>query len=114
MGGIVVKDGHIYGSEYRKKGWSVINAMTGEVSHTMDALGTGVVIWADDRFYCYKEEGTVTLADAGPGHFELKGSFKVPLGTDQHWAHPVIHDRKLYIRHGDALMVYDIADQSFR
>lgn len=114
MGGIVVKDGHIYGSEYRKKGWSVINAMTGEVSHTMDALGTGVVIWADDRFYCYKEEGTVTLADAGPGHFELKGSFKVPLGTDQHWAHPVIHDRKLYIRHGDALMVYDIADQSSR
>jgi outer membrane protein assembly factor BamB len=111
MGGIILKDAYIYGSEYRKRGWSVTNAFTGEVVHSSDTLGTGVVIWADDRFYCYTEDGKMSLVDAGPGHFNIISSFKVPLGTDQHWAHPVIHGKKLYIRHGDALMVYDIEEK---
>lgn len=108
MGGIIVKDGYIYGSEYRKRGWSVTNAFSGEVVHTSDTLGTGVVIWADERFYCYTEDGKMSLVDAGPGHFNIVSSFMVPLGTYQHWAHPVIHQKRLYIRHGNALMVYDI------
>lgn len=108
MGGIVIIDGYIYGSEYRKRGWSVLNSRNGEIVLTSDKLGTGVVIWADNRFYGYTEDGKMWLIDASPSHFEIKGSFDVPLGTDQHWAHPVIHQNSLYIRHGDALMVYDI------
>jgi len=111
MGGIILKDGYIYGSEYRERGWSVTHAFTGEVVHTSDTLGTGVVIWADDRFYCYTEDGKMSLVDAGPQHFNIISSFYVPLGTDQHWAHPVIHGKRLYIRHGNALMVYDIEDK---
>ena len=30
------------------------------------------------------------------------------MGTAQHWAHPVIAGQKLYLRHNDALMVYDL------
>jgi outer membrane protein assembly factor BamB len=41
--------------------------------------------------------------------FDIRGRFSVPLGTNEHWAHPVIHHKKLYIRHGNALMVYNIA-----
>jgi len=41
----------------------------------------------------------------------LVGSFKVPFGTGRHWAHPVIHQGVLYIRHGDALMAYNIKNQ---
>ncbi len=33
----------------------------------------------------------------------------VPFGTNTHWAHLVIKDKKLYVRHGTSLMVYDIA-----
>jgi outer membrane protein assembly factor BamB len=29
-------------------------------------------------------------------------------GTGPHWAHPFISDGKLYLRHGDVLMVYNI------
>ena len=111
MGGVVVMNDYIIGSEYRKRGWSIISSSSGEIMHKSDTLGNGVVIWADDRFYCYTEDGVMALVDAGPGQFNLKGSFEVPLGTDQHWAHPVIHDRRLYIRHGDAMMVYDIAEK---
>jgi hypothetical protein len=30
------------------------------------------------------------------------------LGSEQHWTHPAISDGRLYLRHGEALMVYDI------
>jgi hypothetical protein len=32
------------------------------------------------------------------------------LGSREHWARPVIHQGILYIRHGEALMAYDIKD----
>jgi outer membrane protein assembly factor BamB len=52
---------------------------------------------------------TSALVKIDRNSFEIKGRFEVPLGTDQHWAHPVIKDKRLYLRHGDALMVYDIS-----
>jgi hypothetical protein len=30
------------------------------------------------------------------------------MGTAEHWAHPVIAGKKLYIRHNEALMVYEL------
>jgi len=35
-------------------------------------------------------------------------SFKVTDGSGPHWAHPFISGGKLYLRHGEVLMVYDI------
>jgi hypothetical protein len=62
-------------------------------------------------FYCYAEnDGEVALAKASPEKFEIFSKFKVPLGTDQHWARLVIADRKLFVRHGNALMVYKIGE----
>ena len=40
--------------------------------------------------------------------FEIGGSFKVKKGTGQHFSHPVISNGVLYIRHGDALMGYQV------
>ena len=109
MGGIVILDGTIYGSRYRSSEWYSINTATGEANLLTDAFGNGVIIYADGLFYCYNEKGQVALVDMTPDSFKLKGMFDVTMGTDQHWAHPVIFDKRLYIRHGDALMVYDIS-----
>jgi len=54
-----------------------------------------------------KSMGLMT-GKATPAGYQLAGSFKVSLGTDKHWAHPVISDGRLYIRHGEVLMAYDI------
>jgi len=35
-------------------------------------------------------------------------SFEVTKGTAEHWAHPSISDGRLYLRHGNAMMVYNI------
>jgi outer membrane protein assembly factor BamB len=53
----------------------------------------------------------MALVVADHKEFNLISSFDVPLGTNQHWAHPVLDNGKLYIRHGNALMAYDIAQQ---
>jgi hypothetical protein len=73
-------------------------------------LGGGSIIYADEMFYCYAEnDGEVALVNASPNKFEIVSKFKVPLGTAQHWARLVIDDGKLFVRHGNALMVYDIS-----
>lgn len=109
MGGIIVRDGVIYGSRYRRSEWQAIDFKTGALLTTFEELDSGVIVFADGLFYCYAEDGTMALVQASPESFRVISSFQVPLGTDQHWAHPVIREGRLYIRHGDALMVYDIS-----
>lgn len=108
MGGVVVHEGHIYGSMYRKGQWCCINASSGQILYSSDKFGDGNIIMADGLFYCYSEKGEIALVSADPLSFNVISSFKVPLGTDQHWAHPVIHNGKLYVRHGNALISYMI------
>lgn len=109
MGGIVLLDGTIFGSAYRTKNWYSINANTGEERLISSDLGGGVITFAEGLFYCYSEEGEVALVNMTPNSFKIISKFMVPLGTEQHWAHPVIHDKRMYIRLGNALMVYNIS-----
>jgi outer membrane protein assembly factor BamB len=92
-----------------KKKWICLDSKDGVIKYTSDKLGDGAVIWADGLFYCYSEDGEMALVDANPSSFNVISRFKIPLGTDQHWAHPVIRQGRLYIRHGNALMVYKIS-----
>ncbi len=111
MGGLVRIDTCIYGSAYLKNDWQVINWNTGEMLVQNKELGGGSIIYADGMFYCYAEnDGEVALVNASPEKFEIVSKFKVPLGTEQHWARLVIKDGKLFVRHGDALMVYKILE----
>jgi outer membrane protein assembly factor BamB len=108
MGGIIVKDGYIYGSMYRKGLWCCLRASDGKILYSSDKLGDGNIIMTDDLFYCYSEIGEMALVKASPSAFDVISKFQVPLGTDQHWSHPVIYQGKLYLRHGNALMTYSL------
>lgn len=109
LGGIVKIDSCIYGSTAMGKDWQVISWNTGEMLVQNKELGGGSIIYADGLFYCYPErEGEVALVDANPEKIEIISKFEVPLGSREHWARPVIHQSVLYIRHGEALMAYNI------
>ena len=109
MGAFILKDGFVYGGAYLQPKWFCIDMKTGLTKYIAKDLGGGPVIYADGHFYCYAEkDGEMALAEGTPDQFRIISKFKVPLGADQHWAHPVIADKKLYIRHNNALMVYDI------
>ncbi len=109
MGGIIKLDSCLYGSSYLRKNWEVIDWNTGETLVQNKDLGGGAIIYADGLFYCYAErEGEVALVKADTEYIEIISKFKVPLGTKEHWAHPVINDGIMYVRHGDALMAYNM------
>jgi outer membrane protein assembly factor BamB len=110
MGSFIVLDGTIYGSGHNNRGWHGLNWKTGEVQFSDRVLGSkGNIIFSDGMFYCYSEKGDVGLVKPSPDKFEVVSSFKVKMGSNEHWAHLVIKNGRLYVRHGEALMVYDIS-----
>jgi outer membrane protein assembly factor BamB len=111
MGGIIIRDGYIYGSMFRKNMWCCINASDGQILYSSDKFGDGNIIMADGKFYCYSEEGEIALVAADPSSFNVISKFRVPLGTDQHWSHPIISQGRLYVRHGNALMAYNLKEK---
>ena len=108
MGGAVRVGDYIYASGHTNRFWFCVDWNTGETKYRVRDIGACNVIFADGMLYCYSERGTMNLVKPNPENFELVSSFSVNLGTGTHWAHTVIHDGVLYIRHGDALMAYKV------
>ena len=113
IGAVVLVNGYIYGSGHATRRWQCLDWQTGEVKYTSDERGKGNIIYADGMLYCYDESGRVLLVNADPNAHRVVSSFKVVKGTDQHWAHMVIANGRLYVRHGNALMVYSIRKQDY-
>jgi len=109
MGGAIKVGDYVYASGHQaSRYWFCVNWKTGETMYKDNTVAPCNVIFADGMLYCYSEKGTMNLVKPNPEKFELVSSFKVTLGTNQHWAHPVIHNGVMYLRHGDALMAYKI------
>lgn len=107
IGGAVLVDGYIYGSGDSRV-WSCLDWQTGEEKYSSKEIGIGVVIYADGLLYCYTQRGELALVKPSPTGFSVVSKTKVALGTEQHWAHPVIYDGVLYVRHGRALVAYKV------
>ena len=109
IGGAVLLDGKIYGLGDKIKGLHCIDWKTGnEVAYDKFNGKPGVIIASEGMLYTYDESGEVALVEPTLTGFKKISSFKVPYGSAQHWAHQVIENGRLYIRHGNSLMVYDI------
>jgi len=110
--GVMVSGDYIYGSNWISNGkgkWVCLKWDTGELKYETDWINKGSLIGADDLFYVYEEKtGTVGLIKPNPEKWDVISTFKVTDGTGPHWAHPFIRDGKLYIRHGEVLMVFNI------
>jgi len=111
MGGVVLVDGRLYGAGHHSRKLFCLDWNTGEELFSTKKIQRGNTIFADGLLYCYDEKGNVNLVRPGENNFEIVSSFEVPYGKSQHWAHLVIHNKRLYIRHGTSLMVYSIASQ---
>jgi len=110
IGAAVLIDGFIYGSGHRNRGWHCIEWATGKVNYTAKELGNrGNIISADSLLYLYSVKGDVGLVEPNPEKFDVISTFKIQKGSGPHWAHLVIGEGRLYVRHGNVLMVYDIS-----
>ena len=114
-GGVVMLNGYIYGSNWLSNGdgnWCCIEWNTGKKMWEEHWKNKGSIIAADGLLYIYDERsGFIGLLKPNPDKFDLVSSFKFKGGSGPYWAHPVIHNGVLFLRHGEALMAYDIKEK---
>jgi outer membrane protein assembly factor BamB len=112
IGGVVKIGNCIYGSNFLSPtsgNWVCVDWQTGQVKWETPWICKGSIIAADGRLYCYEEKtGNLALVKPSPEKFDLVSSLKVPFGSGPYYAHPVIKNGVLYLRHGEALLAYDI------
>jgi len=109
MHGVVLVNGCIYGTaQSANKGLVCLDWKTGEVMWNAPTVKMAAVVSADGMLYVYGQDSTMRLVKPSREAFTPVSQFAVTQGTDQHWAHPTIANGRLFIRHGDALMAYDI------
>lgn len=111
-GGVVLVEGKIYGSNWQHNSrgrWACVDWETGETHWDEEWFNKGSVIYADGMLYLYEEKsGNIALVEPSAEKLKVVSTFTVDTGTGPHWAHPAIYNGKLFIRHGDVLMVYNI------
>ncbi len=110
QGGAVLIDGYIYGSGDNGRSWQCIDWKTGEQKYSSTEVGKGVAIAANKNLIGYSEKGELFMAEANPSGLKVISKTKVTLGSEQHWAHPVINKGILYVRHGNVLIAYKISE----
>lgn len=112
-GGVVLVNGYIYGSNWLNNSngnWCCLDWKTGKKMWEEKWNTKGSIISAEGLLYIFEEKnGNIALVKANPEKFELISSFKVTQGNSgPFWAHPVIYNGVLYLRHTNALMAYNI------
>ena len=71
-------------------------------------IPAGSLIYADNKLICYGMNGEVNLIHYKQNQFDVTGTLKVKQGSGHHFSHPVVANGVLYIRHGNALLAYNI------
>lgn len=110
-GGVVLVGDYLYGGSGMNRGEPVcIHLPTGEIAWKAKQPfpGSAAVLYADGNLIFRYDRGNVALVEATPQEFRLKASFKAITADGPAWAHPVIHDKRLYLRHGNVLACYDL------
>ena len=118
-GGLILVDGRLYGyaeSQQRTEPWMCIDFKTGETVFQSAPIESsykyrnGSLAYADGMFYLYTDDGAMALVKPSDDGFELRGMLEIEdPGKNPTWAHPVILDRRLYLRYGDKLGVYNVS-----
>ena len=104
--GFVKINDHLFSPDRTQK-IKCLDINTGQVVDSLK-VNKGSLIFADGMFYCYSDNGDVSLIKLTGTKMEIAGKFKCTKGTKEHLAHPVIHNGVLYIRHGKAFMAYNV------
>jgi outer membrane protein assembly factor BamB len=110
LGGVVLLGNYIFGSTHMSKpvdNWICVDWNTGKTLWTSKWYVRGSIISADGMLYLFEEKsGHIALAKPDPAKLDIVSEFQITKGEGPFWAHPVINKGKLYVRHGDVLMVY--------
>ena len=116
LGGAVIVNGFLYGTEVAQK-LVAVEFATGKIVWQQENFGWASVAAADGMLYLHLVDGRLALVEATAAGYREKGRF-MPPAPPQHakngdfaemaFAHPVIANGRLYIRDLGTLWAYDI------
>jgi outer membrane protein assembly factor BamB len=112
-GGVVLADGYVYGGNGTNRGDATcIELSTGKIMWKQRGPGRGSasMLYADGNVIFRYDRGEVFLVEASSEEFRVKGRLEPPRGEGPAWAHPVIHNGRLYLRHGDIISCFDVRE----
>jgi outer membrane protein assembly factor BamB len=110
-GGVVLLDGLLFGSGCRlyKRGLMCVEFATGKLRYNAREVGKVSIAYADGRIYCLGNDASMALVEATPERATIVSRFEPPWKNKPPClSHPVVCSGRLYIRHLDELMAYDI------
>ena len=92
-------DGVLLCAEKEMGAPACLDLSTGKIAWKAEPLGRGSagILFADGHLIFRYDRGLLALVEATPEAFRLKGTFQ-----------PVIDKGRLYLRHGDLLLCYDV------
>lgn len=112
--GFAIINGHVYATAHNTGRFTCVELASGKtVSHQkIGNLQNAQIIMAEGLLYIYdSSRGNVILAKPVPEKgFEEISRFQIKDGGGEHWCHPVISGKKLYLRHGEVLLAYDLQE----
>lgn len=108
MGGFIKVNDHLYSSGYEKRQYYTVDTNTGAIVDSVK-FDRGSVVFADSKLYLYNEKGQMGLFSPNGQKLDQISAFKITKGTKAHFAHPVICGGVMYVRHGKALLAYQVA-----
>jgi outer membrane protein assembly factor BamB len=109
MGGFIKLGDKIYTCTSGRKDLKCVDANTGKVLDSLK-VGVGTLICADKMLYYYNQKGEVNLINPNAAKMQLVSTFKITKGALEYFSHPAISKGVFYIRHGKALMAYNIKE----
>jgi outer membrane protein assembly factor BamB len=111
-GGLVLHEGFVYSGTGQNKGFPLcVEMSTGKVKWgpvRNAGRNSAAFIYADNRLYLRYQDGLMLLVEATPEGYREHGSFVIPDVEKESWSHPIVVNRRLYLREQDHLLVYDI------
>ena len=110
QGGVIYAGGRLFGSFYSdRKGWAALDANNGNILYSNPDFAKGAALFADGKLYALSEDGWMLLLEPTDKEFVVKGRFRLAEAARRDaWAHPVIHQGRLYLRYHDTLTCYDV------
>jgi len=109
-GGMVLVNEHVYGL-HDQGTLRCIELATGKQTWQDRNVGKGSIAYADGHLYCRGESGSVSLVEANPNEYKVKGTFTPPeRNGSKTWAHPAVSGGKLFLREQDVLLAYNVKE----
>jgi outer membrane protein assembly factor BamB len=101
---------HVYAGT--TQGMTCLELLTGmTVWQERTAGGTVSVTCADDHLYLRNQQGQVTLVEATPAKYLLKGTLQIPEAVQKAGSSaPVVAGGRLFLRDDDLLFCYDVKE----